>query len=492
MQSLTLKRKFQIGLLIVGLVGLSVLWGVRILGKTAEFHYHERNHLDAILKLEFARTLAEAGAIQAAKTDMRKLAAEARRAHDITLHADSDLFKIEEFAFRIFGFGKVFDLARENRSVLASLERRLSAEPLQGMTREFASSITEELKQASKNAEEFGPVLAEAGSFARYLILSISFLGFGLIAVIFMNLRNAALNPLERCLTIAECISNGDLTSKIEVKGSDELSQVMNSLQGMNDSLARIVKQVRIGAESIALATAEVASGNADLSNRTESQAAELEQTSASMNVLTEAVQTNAKNTQEARELGSHTSELAEAGGDLVTKVVQTMGEIKASSTRIADITSVIDSIAFQTNILALNAAVEAARAGEQGRGFAVVASEVRTLAQRSAQAAHEIKGLINDSVQKVIVGSELVDRAGQSMVDVVQSVRELLQRINQIANAGAQQEQGILESCEAIARIDTMTQQNAALVEQAAAAAQSMSEQANQLKSEVAVFRLP
>jgi methyl-accepting chemotaxis protein len=215
----------------------------------------------------------------------------------------------------------------------------------------------------------------------------------------------------------------------------------------MNDSLARIVKQVRVGAESIALATAEVASGNADLSNRTESQAAELEQTSASMNVLTEAVQTNARNAQEARELGGRTSELAEAGGDLVTKVVQTMGDIKASSNRIADITGVIDSIAFQTNILALNAAVEAARAGEQGRGFAVVASEVRTLAQRSAHAAHEIKGLINDSVQKVVVGAVLVDRAGQSMVAVVQSVRELLQRINQIANAGAQQEQGILES---------------------------------------------
>lgn len=492
MRSMTLRRKFQLGLWIVCIVSLAVLWGVRIVGKAAEFHYFERNHLDAIHSLEFARSIAAIGAAEASNIDMRKLASEARRAHDITLHADTDLFAIEELAFRILGFGKVFDLPRDNRTVLASLEKRLNAEPAKGMTREFAVSITEDIMKANKNAADFGPVLAGAGAFARQLTIGISLLGFALITVIFLNLRNAALNPLKRCLALAERIADGDLTSTIEIAGSDELSQVMRALQGMNDNLARLVAQVREGAESIALATAEVAGGNADLSNRTEKQAAELEQTSASMNTLTRTVQTNVQHAKEARGLGGQTSELAENGGELVAKVVQTMGEIKAASTRIADITGVIDGIAFQTNILALNAAVEAARAGEQGRGFAVVASEVRSLAQRSAQAAREIKGLINDSVQKVETGADLVDRAGQSMVDVVQSVRELLQRVSQIADAGTQQEQGILESCEAIARIDTMTQQNAALVEQAAAAAQSMSEQANELKSEVAVFRLP
>jgi len=290
--------------------------------------------------------------------------------------------------------------------------------------------------------------------------------------------------------SIARSIAGGDLTVPIDVKRDDNSSMV-NALKGMRDDLARIVSSVRTATDTIATASSEIAAGNSDLSARTESQASSLEETAASMEELTSTVRQNADNARTANELAANASEVAQKGGAVVSQVVETMASIDSSSRKIVDIISVIDGIAFQTNILALNAAVEAARAGEQGRGFAVVASEVRNLAQRSAAAAKEIKDLIGASVETVGVGNSLVAQAGSTMQEVVESVHRVRQVINEISTASNEQSAGIAQVNEAISQMDAVTQQNAALVEQAAAAAASMQQQSAALLQAVGVFRV-
>ena len=290
--------------------------------------------------------------------------------------------------------------------------------------------------------------------------------------------------------SIARSIAGGDLTVPIDVKRDDDGSMV-NALKGMRDDLARIVSSVRTATDTIATASSEIAAGNSDLSARTESQASSLEETAASMEELTATVRQNADSARTANELAASASEVAQKGGAVVSRVVETMASIDSSSRKIVDIISVIDGIAFQTNILALNAAVEAARAGEQGRGFAVVASEVRNLAQRSAAAAKEIKDLIGASVETVGVGNTLVAQAGSTMQEVVESVHRVRQIINEISTASHEQSSGIAQVNEAISQMDAVTQQNAALVEQAAAAAASMQQQSAALLQAVGVFRV-
>ena len=297
--------------------------------------------------------------------------------------------------------------------------------------------------------------------------------------------------PITRAVEVAEAVSAGDLTSHIVVESRDETGQLMHALKNMNDKLVSIVGQVRAGTDSISTASSEIAAGNLDLSSRTEQQASSLEETASSMEELTSTVKLNADNARSANQLAIDASQIASKGGAVVSEVVSTMGSINDSSRKIVDIISVIDAIAFQTNILALNAAVEAARAGEQGRGFAVVASEVRNLAQRSSQAAKEIKGLIDDSVQKVEAGSQLVDKAGRTMDEIVQSISHVTQIMNQITDASDEQRAGIEQVNQAIGQMDQVTQQNAALVEEAAAAAESMQEQAAKLADVVGLFKL-
>jgi methyl-accepting chemotaxis protein len=297
--------------------------------------------------------------------------------------------------------------------------------------------------------------------------------------------------PLSGAVEVAQKVASGELTSNVQVTGQDETSELLQALKDMNESLAKTVGDVRTGTELISTASQEIASGNADLSARTESQASSLEETASSMEELTSTVKQNADNARQANQLAVSASSVAEKGGTVVSQVVQTMGSITESSRKIADIISVIDGIAFQTNILALNAAVEAARAGEQGRGFAVVASEVRNLAQRSAGAAKEIKELITDSVDKVDAGSKLVDEAGQTMDLIVTSIRQVADIMGEITAATQEQSNGIEEVNQAISQMDEMTQQNAALVEEAAAAAESMQEQAELLSQAVSIFKL-
>ena len=297
--------------------------------------------------------------------------------------------------------------------------------------------------------------------------------------------------PLSLAVKLSRQIAEGDLTEQVMVHSKDELGQLNQALKEMSGSLLRIVGQVREGADTIATASAEIASGNMDLSSRTEQQAGALEETASAMEELTSTVKQNADSARHASELASSASAIAVQGGGIVGQVVETMGAINNSSKKIVDIISVIDGIAFQTNILALNAAVEAARAGEQGRGFAVVASEVRGLAQRSAAAAKEIKELIGDSVNKVETGSKLVEQAGATMSEVVASVKRVTDIVGEISAASQEQSAGINEVGKAISLMDESTQQNAALVEQAAAAAKSMQDQASTLVQVVSVFKI-
>ncbi|WP_343729453.1 Cache 3/Cache 2 fusion domain-containing protein [Duganella sp.] len=324
----------------------------------------------------------------------------------------------------------------------------------------------------------------------RYALLGL--LALALFAVVlFLLVRSVVSRPLARATEAADRIAKGDLDVHLEIDNKDEIGLVLRSLNNISDNLSGVVGQVRRGAEQITTASSEIAQGNLDLSGRTEEQASSLEETAASMEQLSTAVTQNAENASQANQMALAASGIAAKGGEAVAQVVDTMGSITASSRKIADIISVIDGIAFQTNILALNAAVEAARAGEQGRGFAVVASEVRNLAQRSATAAKEIKELIDDSVSKVEVGSKQVEQAGTTMQEVVDSVRRVTDIMAEISHASEEQRAGIGQVHEAITQMDQVTQQNAALVEQAAAAAQALQDQAHELEDVVRIFNL-
>lgn len=344
--------------------------------------------------------------------------------------------------------------------------------------------------QARVASEEYTE--AQSNFEMLFMVISVAAVtGVILAIVIGMMLIRAIVGSINEAVAVANAVASGDLTSRIETNSANETGRLMHALKKMNNNLADLVGKVRTGTDSIFNASGEIASGNSNLSQRTEEQASSLEETAASMEELTSTVRQNADNANQANQLASGASEVALKGGAVVGQVVQTMSEINESSRKIVDIISVIDGIAFQTNILALNAAVEAARAGEQGRGFAVVATEVRTLAQRSAAAAKEIKELINNSVSKVEDGTRLVDEAGVTMSEIVNAVKRVTDIMSEISAASHEQSTGIEQVNTAVTQMDGMTQQNAALVEEAAAAAESLQDQAQSLSQAVSLFKL-
>ncbi|MEX5908847.1 methyl-accepting chemotaxis protein [Citrobacter portucalensis] len=326
---------------------------------------------------------------------------------------------------------------------------------------------------------------------AMWVLICVLITVLAAIIAVWFGIKLTLISPMNRLIDSIRHIASGDLVKRIEVEGSNEIGQLAESLRHMQGELMNTVGDVRNGANAIYSGASEIAMGNNDLSSRTEQQAASLEETAASMEQLTATVKQNAENARQASHLALSASETAQKGGKVVDNVVQTMRDIASSSQKIADIISVIDGIAFQTNILALNAAVEAARAGEQGRGFAVVAGEVRNLAQRSAQAAREIKSLIEDSVSRVDVGSTLVESAGETMDEIVNAVTRVTDIMGEIASASDEQSRGIDLVGLAVAEMDRVTQQNASLVEESAAAAAALEEQASRLTQAVAVFRI-
>ena len=394
------------------------------------------------------------------------------------------------------------DIEAKTQPLIAKLvELRLAdndPEAIQLLRQQAAPAFVEWLASINKlidleekmNQELAAQARSVVSSFLLFMVLLCAIsIAIGTAAAWFITRSITA--PINQAVKIAQTVAAGDLSSQIEVKSKDETGQLLQALKDMNASLVNIVGQVRIGTDTIATASSQIAAGNLDLSSRTEEQASSLEETASSMEELTSTVKQNAENARQANQLVVSTSEVAVKGGAVVAQVVETMSSINASSKKIADIIGVIDGIAFQTNILALNAAVEAARAGEQGRGFAVVAAEVRNLAQRSASAAKEIKSLIEDSVAQVDMGGKLVDEAGKTMDEIVHSVKRVTDIMSEIAAASQEQSAGIEQVNQAIAQMDEVTQQNAALVEEAAAASASLQDQADNLAQVVSVFRL-
>ena len=358
-----------------------------------------------------------------------------------------------------------------------------------GVDREAAKTLAALREDLSKAEAEATLKAQSEAALATKLAVGVMLLVFAGSLAAAVVLSRRITSPLGAAVQVAEKVSHGDLTNHIQSTGSDETAALLNSLQHMQGSLSSLVQNVRQSSDGVATASAQIATGNSDLSARTESQASALQETAASMEELGSTVRQNTDNARQADQLARQAADVAVRGGDVVAEVVSTMKGINEASRQIADIIGVIDSIAFQTNILALNAAVEAARAGEQGRGFAVVASEVRNLAQRSAQAAREIKGLINTSVERVERGSALVDSAGTTMGEVVESIRRVTVVVGEISNASTAQAEGVGHVGSAITQMDTATQQNAALVEEMSAAALSLKTQAQELVELVSSF---
>ncbi|WP_028101778.1 methyl-accepting chemotaxis protein [Pseudoduganella violaceinigra] len=383
---------------------------------------------------------------------------------------------------------KVTELGLANKNEEATAALLTQVRPAQ---KKWLDEISDLIVFEDKLNQEAIAAAESVYSSARGWMIAITAAAIAVGLVVAWITTRSVTVPIQAAVEAAQTVASGDLTHDIKVLSRDETGQLLQALKDMRGSLEGIVGRVRAGTDAIATASTQIANGNLDLSSRTEQQASSLEETASSMEELTSTVQQNAENARQANTLAGSATQVAERGGDIVTQVVATMGEINASSTKIVDIISVIDGIAFQTNILALNAAVEAARAGEQGRGFAVVASEVRSLAQRSAAAAKEIKALIDASVERVHAGSQLVDQAGTIMNEVVDSVKHVSAIIGDITAASVEQSTGIAQVNQAIIQMDDVTQQNASLVEEAAAAAGALQEQAQGLVEAVSVFKV-
>jgi len=391
-------------------------------------------------------------------------------------------------AREIFRLSRAALLKRKlaGEDVSAALDKELSPKSLRYIdafdqfVRYQQASVARALQEADQSARTGQLILGVGGVSA--LVLA---------ALLAWALARSIVLPLQRATASARRIAQGDLSERMHVEGRDEASALQAALMEMQGSLSRLVADVRMNSESVATASAQIAQGNNDLSQRTEGQASALQQTAATMDELGTTVRHNADNARQARELALGASGVADRGGQVVGRVVSTMTGINASAKKIAEIIAVIDGIAFQTNILALNAAVEAARAGEQGRGFAVVASEVRSLAQRSAEAAKQIKTLISDSVEQVEQGTHLVDQAGKTMAEIVSAIKRVSDIVAEISAASSEQSSGVGQVGQAISQMDQATQQNAALVEESAAAAESLRQQAQQLVHSVSAFNL-
>ncbi len=383
---------------------------------------------------------------------------------------------------------QLVELSRKN-------EQAQARELLEGdaqRTFETMSKVLDQLVELNQTGARSAAEASESAYLmARNAMVIAAALGLAMAVTAGLWLMRSITGPLHQALQAAHRVADGDLSCVIEHQSQDESGQVLQALQQMQTSLEGVVTKVRDNADSVATASQQIANASQDLSSRTEEQASALEETAATMDELAATVRTNTENAQQADQLARSASAIAVQGGEVVGKVVTTMQNINASSRKISDIIGVIDGIAFQTNILALNAAVEAARAGEQGRGFAVVASEVRSLAQRSAEAAKEIKTLISRSVEQVSHGTDLVDQAGKTMGEIVGSIRRVSDIVTEITTATQEQSLGIQQVGQAISQLDQTTQQNAAMVEESAAAAETLKDQAMQLVQTVAVFRL-
>ncbi|PXW95175.1 methyl-accepting chemotaxis protein [Sphaerotilus hippei] len=487
-----LQRKFAWGLVSLAVVAVTVLLGVRMLGKAARFHYLEREHLMLVSQVEarLDRVLeqgAHAGAVQ--RADLIGLL---EKALAIANSVDSELMKPEQWLFRGLGFGRVLDLPGEDGVQVQRMIDILRADSAPQLSQATAEQLKPLMARVWDLSGQFGPLVQQASQFIQWLVLALDSLAIAALVSILLMVRRATLPPLQAAIQEAERIAAGDLAGPSLPDTGDEVGQLNAAIARMKANLAQVVGEVRQNSHGVASSLAEVSSGSNDLSSRTEQQAATLQQTVASVGEISRSAQQIGTQMREADSQAGQARTEAAAGGEAVAQVVAQMDRVLQASRRIADINGVINGISFQTNILALNAAVEAARAGEQGRGFAVVAGEVRSLATRSAEAAREIASLISDTVNQVEQGVSQVHQAGTTIGEVVHSVQRVSQLVAEVTRELSGQSGTLDQIDQAMQMLDAGMQQNAAMAEQSASAAESVRAQSDQLLHSVDRFTLP
>lgn len=488
MRGFTLKQKFGLGIYVIVIVSLILIGCVRHLGKGARFQFLEREHYVYVTQMENRLQAVADGARGAESLTRDFLYEHIAKADRLAQTPMIELTAFERQAFRLIGFAFVMDLPKKDQEDLARLKAVIDAEPGSGVTPQLVEKLKPYLEAVVANSNEFGPAMAHAVEAMKTIYLTLALISIALLLATIILLRRNTLQPTQYALDVVNTIRSGDLTKRIEVTTRDEMGELLGGLKEMQETIAHLTSQVHVHSEYVFDSTKQLVS---NLSGRTEHQASTVEEASATVEELSRTVRGTAERAVEVKGHTEAASNIAAKGGEIVSRVVQTMGDIRESSSRIAEIISVIDSIAFQTNILALNAAVEAARAGEQGRGFAVVAAEVRSLALRVAGAAKEIKHLIDDSAGKVNSGSALVKEAGETMTKILDSIRGVSTFVFDIAQSANEQVDGIDHLGLAIQQIDDISQQNATLIEQASGRAESLEQKARELVQMFNVYKL-
>lgn len=486
----SVRRRMRVLLLVLLGSALVSFYGLRLVTKGASFHYLEREYAVNLHALAGRIEKAAWGEAQD-KAGIVKMLDYSRW---ISSHVDTDLFGFEHLAFRWMGFGQVIDLPHDSIRRVASLRSRLEADPSTQVPQAMARALAPEVAELIRYGDDFARDVSAAVGFVGVAVRVLTGLCLALLGASIWRLARAVVGPLEQAQQLAQAVARGDLSATVTDDGQlreDEIGALVHAVHRIQGSFKQVVAHVSECSQGVLLGSREIASGSADLSARTEDQAARLQQVSVAMAQMTEAVQSSSGSASAAAHAAGQAVEKARLGGEIMEGAVQTMRGIADTSGHIASIVAVLDGIAFQTNLLALNASVEAARAGASGRGFAVVADEVRRLAGRAAESAREIKSLIGASVEQVETGSRSVERAGRSMQDIVAEVDCVRQLITSMSAMVSQQSLGIGEIADAIAHLEGSTHQNVALVEQSAAASESLRQQAERLCDAVAFFDL-
>lgn len=492
MLNLSLRQKFNGAMIVVLMVSAIVLWGNRILGKCAQLHYFERMHLAQVSEIEKLLLSIRSDEYVDDGRIRRALLKHIDLGQGYARSAEAELVEAEKLVFKILGFAPIIELPRKDVVDLELVRSTLEISGAEdGVSHATAQALRLKMVPVSENSDKFAELLPAAVTFAKKLLTASAITGLMLLGSTLVFLRRGTLRPIDEILAVAQTIAKGNLDTVIAVRSADEFGELMMALSNMNDNLADLVRQVSVGSGQIRKATREVASGNSNLSARTESQAVALQKTAASTVELKAAAERSVIGAERANRLAFTAANRATVGREIGSQVVDMMAHIKASSEQISNITGVINSIASQINILSLNAAIEAARAGQQGRGFTVVAAEVRELAKRSAGAAREIKQLIDESAERVISGSDLAHRSDAVIAEVEVAIKEVAVVISEIAVEMREQCVSITEIAQAVGQMDAVTQQNAALVEQAAVASDSLHSQAVSLTQAISVFKV-
>jgi methyl-accepting chemotaxis protein len=486
---LTLRQCFLLGFILIFFSVATTSLAIRYLGKTALLYKMERVHKVTMLEIRGALDSVKNGRAEANARD--RVVTLLAKTNDISLVGLKEFFAIEIFMFHQAGFSKPFELTERDVVLNNSMQQVLKQAPGTQLDSALVDKLEPFMREQFQNSNLFGPEFDRVLAITKWAAVGLMAFSQLLMFVALILLRRRILVPLQSATRLAEKIADGDLTTDIVIRSNDEVGLFQRALKSMNENLANIAQQVRASSEGIATAANQVVAGSGQLADRTEHQASTLEQTAASMEELAATTSNSLDQMRQAKKVATAAVSAAHESGTAVTSAIEIMNRMDASSKRIADIVGLIDGIAFQTNILALNAAVEAARAGEQGRGFAVVAQEIRQLAHKSAAAAKEIKGLIEGSLTVAAESNALVGDAGNKMRTTVDRIRLLADLVNQTELASAEQFNGIQQVSQAMAQLEDVTQHNAALVEQATAAAESQERQAQYLVQLVSQFKL-